>query len=139
MSAFEDFVQVELPLRPFVTSNPDLETIPVRRGPGARQLEFVDLQEGEVLGKVGGVIAGVSISSLTTKSHVHTQGAASTQWVINHAQSSEDYIVQVRNAAGEVIIPDEVTIGDAGGANTSEYVTITFNEATDGKAVITFA
>lgn len=139
MSAFEDFVQVELPLRPFVTSNPDLETIPVRRGPGARQLEFVDLQDGEVLGKVGGVIQGVSISSLTTKSHVHTQAVASTQWIVNHAQSSEDYIVQVRNSDGEVIIPEEITIGDEVGANLADYVTITFNQDFTGKAIITFA
>ena len=138
MSAFEDFVQVELPLRPYVEVDPDLETIPIRRGAGPRQLQFVDLADGEVLGKVGGTLQGVSIGSISAQSHNHDQAIASTQWVINHAQGSENYIIQIRDVNGSVIIPDEITTGDGGGLDKPNNVTVDFTTAIDGKAFIVF-
>jgi hypothetical protein len=138
MSAFEDFVQIELPLRPYVVTDPTQETIPVRRGAGPRELQFIDLNDGEVLGKVGGVLTGVTVSSLTTPSYNHDQSTPSVQWVINHAENSENFIVQIRDANGNVIIPNEITLGDGGGLDPTNNVTIDFSTAIDGKAFIIF-
>ena len=56
MSAFEDFVQQELPKRGYLNSDVAQETIIIRRGAGPRQFDAVTLGEGEVLAKVGGSV-----------------------------------------------------------------------------------
>ena len=140
MSDFEDFIQVELPRRPWVTYNPDQETVPVRRGAGPRQLEFVELQEGEVLGKVGGVIQGVAVDGLGSdgtllKSYVHFELGSPpvSTWVVEHNQALEHYVVNVYDDNGDVLIPDEIQYVDE---NT---VHIMFGTAITGKAVFIFA
>ena len=62
MSAFEDFVQQELPKRGYLNSDVGQETVIIRRGPGPRQFDAVNLAEGQVLGKVGGVLTGVNVT-----------------------------------------------------------------------------
>ncbi|MBV1952713.1 MAG: hypothetical protein KUG64_11035 [Cycloclasticus sp.] len=138
MSAFEDFIQTELPLRPYTTTNPDLETIPVRRGSGPRELQFIDLAEGEVLGKVGGVLTGVTVASLSTLSYNHIQAISSNQWVINHNINSENFLVQIRDALGNIIISDGIKPGDAGGLDTPNNITVDFTSPVTGKAFIIF-
>jgi len=137
MSAFEDFIQVELPRRPWVAVDPSLETIPVRRGAGPRQLDFVALTDGQVLGKVSGVVQGVTVQglggSLIPKNYIHVEAAPALTWTVAHAQSSSDYVVVVYDAAGEVIIPESIANVDA---NT---VTVTMSQAIGGKAVLIFA
>jgi len=59
MSEFEDFVKTELPLRPVSHDNFPLESLLVRRGVGPRVYDGVEINEGEVLGKVGGVVQSV--------------------------------------------------------------------------------
>ena len=133
MSAFEDFVQVELPRRPWVLNDPAEETVPVRRGPGPRRLEFVSMNDGEVLGKVGGIIQGVDVSSLAIKSYIHTQTVPDVGWFITHNLNSEDYVAFVVDALGNQIIPDNIVAMDA------DTIEIDFNSQQTGKVVIIFA
>ena len=134
MSAFEDFVQVELPRRPWVDSDPAQESIPVRRGAGPRQLDFVSLLDGQVLGQVGGVVQGVDITGLSgLKSYVHTQTVAAAGWFVMHSLASDDYIAYVEDDTGDQIIPDNITRID------SNIIEIDFESAMSGKAVIIFA
>jgi len=60
---FELFIQTELPTRPSVALNPPQETVLVRRGVGPRVYESVDINEGEVLGKINGAVQSVSNSA----------------------------------------------------------------------------
>lgn len=134
MSAFEDFIQVELPRRPWTSTDPDQETIPVRRGAGPRQLDFVSMTDGQVLGKVGGIVQGVDVSALTGSiSHVHTQSTGLDAWFIEHNKDSEDYILFVFDDLGNQVIPDNVSAFD------SNIIEVDFGASMTGKAVIIFA
>ncbi len=137
MSAFEDFIQVELPRRPWVATDPAQETVPVRRGPGPRQLEFVDMLEGQVLGKLGGVVQGVDIPGLggeiIPKGYVHVEPTPVTLWSVAHNFNSEDYIVFVVNDTGIQVFPNNITTVDA------DSILIDFKAPISGKAVVIFA
>ncbi len=132
MSAFEDFVQLELPKRPYLASDPAQETVIVRRGAGPRQLGAVTLTDGQVLGKVGGVLTGVSIGAgATFKKYTQTY-AADTEWVVTHNQNSSVFIAQIFDDTGKVIIPDEIE------TTSANVITVTFNIATAGKVTVIF-
>lgn len=133
MSAFEDFIQVELPRRPWVATDPAQESVPVRRGPGPRQLEFIELLDGQVVGKVAGTIQGVNISGLGGKSYVHPEATPSALWLVNHNQSSEDFVAYVVDETGTQVFPDSITTTDG------NNVIIDFGVAQAGKAVFIFA
>lgn len=140
MSAFEDFIQIELPRRPWVANDPAQETVPVRRGAGPRQLDFVEMQDGEVLGKVNGVVQGINIGLTETgeiihipKNYIHLQSFASNTWAIAHNGESTDYVVCVYDADGSVIIPDSVDVVD------SNNIVVTLGASVTGKVVMVFA
>ena len=133
MSAFEDFIQVELPRRPWVDVDPAQESIPVRRGAGPRQLEFVSLTDGQVLGQLAGVVQGVDIAGLGTKSYVHTELLNIDTWFVPHNLDSEDYVAFVFDNLGNQVFPDNITAFD------SDTIEIDFNTPMTGKAVILFA
>lgn len=59
---FESFIKLELPLRPVLQIDGAEEAVLVRRGVGPRLFQLVTLEEGQVLGKSGGVIVGVDPS-----------------------------------------------------------------------------
>lgn len=135
MSAFENFVQIELPLRPFVTIDPPAETIPVRRGAGPRQLSFVALDDGEVLGKVGGVVTGVALTDLGQRGLVFSVGVASTQWDIPHGRNSYNCIVQIYENVGSnlsIVTPDKIILVDP------NNIRIIFGANQSGKAHVMF-
>lgn len=134
MSAFEDFIQVELPRRPWVATDPAQETVPVRRGAGPRQLDFVPLNDGQVLGKVGGVVQGVNIAGLGGgESYVHMQTTVAANWFIQHNKNSENYVLFILDNNGQQVFPDSVVTFDA---NTIE---VDFNTPQLGKVVVIFA
>lgn len=62
--------------------------------------------------------------------YVHTQGNASTTWTITHNLQAGTPAVHVYDELNQMVIPDEVTPTDA---NT---VTVTFNAAVTGRAVV---
>lgn len=110
MSAFENFVQVELPKRPYTEADTTGEDVLVRRGPGPRQHVGVPLLDGQVLGKVGGVVQGVSNAALRT--YKLTVTVPTTFWDVVHGLGSEEVIVQAFDENKFVIIPDSIQIID---------------------------
>lgn len=134
MSAFEDFVQIELARRPYLEADVAQETVLVRRGVGPRQLSAVTLSEGQVLAFVGGALVGVVPSTLgnTVRKAVLTVSSASSMWSIPHNKNSLNAIVQVVDSAGFVILPSEIKFVDV---NTIE---VYFNTAQTGIARVIF-
>lgn len=135
MSAFENFVQIELPLRPFVTIDPPLETVAIRRGAGPRQLTFVSLADDQVLGKVSGVVTGVALSDIGQKGVVLIVGTASLVWNIPHNRNSFNCVVQIYEDTGagwSTVSPDQITLVDA------DNIRINFGAAQAGRAHVAF-
>ena len=126
MSAFENFVQQELPKRGYLNSDVGQETIIVRRGPGARQFDAIQLAEGQVLGLVNGVLVGVARSSLVRKFVEAFTGV--TTWTLVHNLNSENVIIQAFDDNRFVLAPDTIQIVDM---NT---VQLTFNTDQTGTA-----
>ena len=133
---FETFVQTELPLRPYITTNPSQETILVRRGAGPRQLQAVTINEGEVLGMKSGTLQSVKIGGpggvSAIRTYALTQASASTLWTINHGYSSTNFVAQVFDGSGEVVIPGSIKAVD------SNTITVTFNAPMAGTAKVVF-
>ena len=138
MSAFEDFVQAELPKRGYLNSDVSQETVIIRRGPGPRQFDAVVLSEGQVLGKVGGVLVGVNVTDTEIgggeplRKAVLEVTTPATTWTIPHGLGSENVIVQAFDATKFVIIPNAIQIVD------EDTVQLTFNSAQAGTARVIF-
>lgn len=132
MSAFEDFIQTELPKRGYLNSDVAQETIIVRRGAGPRQFDAVQLQEGQVLAFVNGQLTGTSASAFGVRKAIFTVDVAAATWTIQHNLGSENVIIQAFDESKFVIIPESMQVVDA---NTVE---LTFNTALTGVARIIF-
>jgi hypothetical protein len=146
MSAFETFVQGELPLRPFAASDGNAESIPVRRGQGPRQMTFIDLTDGQVLARVNGELQGVTLSGMAGNGKLGgvrymvvdvPELSAASSWTVTHNLGSQNCVVQTykTGAAGTLlsVIPDSVELSADG--NTA---TISFSVPLSGKAVLSF-
>jgi ABC-type transport system substrate-binding protein len=135
MSAFEDFVQTELPKRGYLNSDVPQESIIIRRGAGPRQFDAITMTEGQVLAFVGGQLQAVSMTSLVSsglKKAILTVSEATDIWTINHNLGYDDVIVQCFDDQNFVLIPDTTQIVDA---NT---VRITFSQPQTGVARVIF-
>ncbi len=128
MSAFEDFVQQELPKRGYLNSDVPQETIIVRRGAGPRQFDAVQLAEGQVLALVNGTLKGMTVG---VRKFVADFSAATT-WTVTHNLNSENVIIQAFDDTKSVLFPDSMRIVDA---NTVE---LTFHTAQAGTARVIF-
>ena len=135
MSAFEDFVQNELPKRGYLNSDVSQETVIVRRGPGPRQFDAITLAEGQVLALVGGVLTGVTVSALGAGTPLRKYVQAFTgqvTWTVVHNLNSMDVIIQAFDESRFVMIPNSIQVVNA---NT---VQLTFNTAQTGTARVVF-
>lgn len=134
MSAFENFIQLEIPKRPYLEADPALETIMVRRGAGPRQLSAVALTEGQVLAYVGGALVGTTVASLGNgvRKAILNVAVAGPLWTINHALNSKNAIIQITDADGYVVLPSEMQFVD------NNTITISFGSAQAGVAKIIF-
>ncbi len=137
MSAFEDFVQQELPKRGYLNSDVAQETIIIRRGAGPRQFDAVQLQEGQVLALVNGQLTGVAVtdSSIGGTPALRKAVLAFTneiEWLVEHNLNSENVIVQAFDENKFVLIPDTIQIVD------EDTVKLTFNTAQTGVARVIF-
>lgn len=131
---FEEFIQTELPRRPFMFNDVAQESVFIRRGAAPRQMDGVLLTEGQVLGMKDGVLQGVGSGSggSFAGGYAFTQEEAATTWTIQHNRNNSNVAAPtVINTAGNVIIPDSVNID----VNT---VTLTFSVAQAGKATLVF-
>lgn len=132
MSAFEDFVQQELPKRGYLNSDVPQESIIIRRGPGPRQFDAIKLTEGQILAAgAGGALSGVSQASLVTRKFVHPFTNEDTV-TVPHNLNSENVIVQAFDSDKFVIIPDSIQIVDA------DTVEVTFNTSQSGVVRVIF-
>lgn len=61
--------------------------------------------------------------------HIHTQAVAATTWTIDHDLNSSNTIVQIIDATGKHITPDEVT-------QTFDQTVVTFITAQSGRAIL---
>ncbi len=133
MSAFEDFVQLELPKRPYLNTDVAQESVLVRRGAGPRQLAGVTLTNGQVVGMVGGVVQGITLADgASFKKYVETVSSALATWTVIHNQGSTNFIAQVFDSDGKVIIPNEIETTD------SNTVTVKLGTAATGSIRIIF-
>ncbi len=131
---FEEFIQTELPRRPFLLNDVQAESVIVRRGAAPRQMDGVLLAEGEVLGMKDGILQGVGSGGggSFAGGYTHTQETGATSWTITHNRNNSNVAgVTVINSAGNVVVPDSVSID----VNT---VTLTFSVAQSGKATLVF-
>lgn len=130
---FEELIQLELPKRPFLASDVQLESVIIRRGAGPRQLAGLVLAEGQVLGMSGGVLTGVDAGAGGTAvdAVIHVQGVAATSWVITHNRNNVNVIVSVYDATGKMFNPDDIQI-------TANAVTVTVIEEAVGRVVLLF-
>lgn len=62
--------------------------------------------------------------------YIHTESVAAATWNVNHALGQQYVNVTVVDGNDEVIIPDTITMDDA------NNLTVTFNTAVDGKAIV---
>lgn len=139
MSAFEDFVQVELPKRPYLETDAPVESVMIRRGLGPRQLSAINFTaNGQVLVMSGGQLTAMPIASIVSgfgggvRSFILTVVTASSTWNVPHNLASENVIIQAFDENKSVIIPDTMRIVDA------NSVVLTFNSAQSGVARVIF-
>jgi hypothetical protein len=130
---FQSFIKLELPKRPFLPKDVDVESVIVRRGNLPRQLDGVKLQDGQVLGVVDGKLAAVAQATSAIRILPHSQTVAVDIWVIQHEDHGAPAgIVQIFDTDSELITPDSVTTSIG---NT----TIKFIAAQAGKAFLLFS
>ena len=131
MSAFTDFVQLELPKRPYIETDVSTESVIVRRGAGARQLQSVSLTDGEVLGMSGGTLQGLTANTSTVDSTQHVQGVAATVWTITHNRNNRNAVVQIFDNNNDLVFANNVRL------NLNDIV-IDLSLATSGYANVIF-
>lgn len=132
-SPFESFVQTELPKRPFLPEDVASETVLIRRGAAPRQMEAVVLKEGEVLGMIDGMLAGiVPNTGPTIDAVVHVQRYTSNRWTIAHNRNNVNVQISLYDAEGREFEPNIIQIG-------MNSVTVNLVEPALGRAVLIFA
>lgn len=144
MSTFEKLIQKELPLRPFVVIDGTTESLAIRRGIGPRQVQFIDIANGQVLSKVNNVLTPVNLptgsgsGSGSARSFVLdvSVGSPATTWTLNHNLNSFNCSSQVYqdigNGSYEWVLPNSITLVN------SNTVVIVFATAIAGKAILSF-
>lgn len=132
-NAFEDFIQREMPLRPFMPSDVAVESVIVRRGAGPRQMAGVQLTEGQVLGLKDGTLQGVDAGTggSAVDALAFVQEEAATTWTITHNRNNVNVVVNVYDADGNLFSPDSLNVA----ANT---VVVDVLEAQAGRVVLIF-
>lgn len=132
MSKFTDFIQVELPLRPYLSSDVSQNSVIVRNGAGPRQLAGIKLLPGQILMNIEGTLQAVNLEDVTgnTDNHVHVQETPSANWTIEHGAETDNYVCSVYDNNGKPVIYDDITPID-----TNSF-TISFAEPTVGKVIV---
>lgn len=132
MSKFTDFIQVELPLRPYLPSDVEQNSVIVRSGNGPRQLSGIKLLPGQIIMNIEGSLVAVNLEDVTgnTDNHIHVQETPSTTWTIDHGGETTNFLVAVYDENNKPVVYDDINVVDS---NSFEVI---FNMATVGKAVV---
>lgn len=130
---FEEFIQREVPLRPFMPADVAQESVIIRRGAGPRQLTGVALTEGQVLGLKDGVLQGVAGSNggSAVDAVSFEQEEAATTWTITHNRNNVNVVVNVYDADGKWFVPNGLTV-------TTNTVVVDLLDAQAGRAALIF-
>lgn len=130
MSKFEDTVLAELPRRPYLPQDAEQERVFIRRGAGPRQMELVEIQEGELLGMEDGQLRSVKKPQVGT--FVHVQEFAKSRWVITHELANTNVMTTLFDAEGNQFEADEIRV-------SANQVVVQLAEPAVGRAVLLFA
>jgi len=130
---FEDFIQREMPLRPFMPSDIAVESVIIRRGEGPRQLAGVQLTEGQVLGLKNGLLQGVTAGAggSAVDAVAYEQEEAATTWTVTHNRNNVNVVVNVYDADGNWFAPNGLKV-------TANTVVVDVLEAQAGRVVLIF-
>lgn len=85
-----------------------------------------------VYSMIGGLLTWFPLNN-QKNTYVHTQGAASTLWTINHGMNSQDLVFNVYDTNNKLTFPGELTFVD-----TNSF-TLAFSEAVLGRVVCIFS
>ena len=132
-TSFEEYVQLELPKRPYLENDVPVESIIIRRGEGTRQLDGLELGDGDILIKRNGSLVAEPISSSVSaiQSLVHVQNTPALQWSINHDKANSNVVITILDTNKHEILADTVSVGD-------NSITIDFSVAQAGLANVIF-
>lgn len=132
---FEDFIQLELPRRPYLVEDVEQETVIVRRGDGPRQLGGVKLTEGQTLVMRDGRLVGGEYSAGGMPGGAvgfsHVQEEPAVIWEMPHDHESRSVVVTVLDENNEAILYDSMLVHE-------DRVTVTFYEPQAGRANVLF-
>ncbi len=131
---FTNFVQVELPKRPVLPNDVELNSVMIRSGAAPRQLAGVKLEDGQILMCIEGTIQAIDLADVTgdTDNHAHVQSTPSATWTVQHNGASLNCIVTVLDENNRVVTPDEISYDDE---NT---ITVTFLTPVVGRALVVY-
>lgn len=135
MAGFNDFVQTELPLRPYLANDVPEESVIIRRGLGPRQLSAITLGEGQVVMKVGEQLQAVNLADVAggVDGYAHEQLSPQSTWIITHNRDAGNLpIVQVYDLDGKAVVPNETLW------ISTDEIRIEFSEPFAGRAVMMF-
>jgi len=123
MSAFTEFVERELPRRGPIITDPDLETVIVRRGVFVRELQGVTINEEEVVGKVGGVITSISLAdgSLGNITQTLLDGDTEEQQTVTGKSDIWWKVFMVGQTSGDTAAFELHTLNDSGTAKDTIF------------------
>jgi hypothetical protein len=133
-TSFEEFIQLELPKRPFLQTDVSTESIIVRRGVGARQLDGVALNDGDVLVKRNGVLVAESLSDNLVSaidSVVHVQTTPAITWTITHTKNNRNVVITLLDSAYQEMLADSVVVSNSN-------IVFHFTEVQTGVANVVF-
>jgi hypothetical protein len=133
-TSFEEFIQLELPKRPFLQTDVPTESIIVRRGVGARQLDGVVLNDGDVLVKRNGVLVAESLSDNLVSaidSVVHVQTTPAITWTITHTKNNRNVVITLLDSAYQEMLADSVVVSNSN-------IVFHFTEVQTGVANVVF-
>jgi hypothetical protein len=135
MSAFSDFIQVELPRRPYLVKDVSQNSVIVRKGSGPRQLDGVKLEPGQILMNVDGTLQAVSLKEFSggVRSYCENIPEPSNSWTLVHSGKSQKIVVQVYDTENKCVLPDEIIIID------EDTVKVEFGSPLSGYAVVMYS
>lgn len=109
-NAFNTFIQIEVPKRPYLESDVDQETIIIRRGNGPRQLQALKLDEGQTVLFKDGQLQAIKAGALDAGMDVRSipQDTPSDQWVLSHGMNCNNVMVQVIGKDNKVFNPSDI-------------------------------
>lgn len=134
-NAFESFIQLELPKRPYLPEDIQTESLLIRRGPGPRQLAGLKLEENQTVvfkdGQLTPAPYGSPEGTSTTFGLAFYQEVPASVWTIAHNHANKNVVVTLLDNDFSEILADTLSVYD-------NEIIINFVEPQSGYANIVF-